>query len=101
MVLYIVKITDFGLAKDLESEISGGHCMTGQLGTIAFMAPEVLQLSGGRTGDYEGAAVDCWGLGCILYMMATCMFPFGTDQKPARHARSRAGDAGKYAHRKM
>ena len=74
--------------------------MVRRLGTIAFMAPEVLQISGGRTGDYSGAAVDCWGLGCILYMMATCMFPFGTDQKPARHARSRAGDAGKYAHLK-
>ena len=71
-----VKIADFGLAKDLEAHAAGP--MTTMCGTIAFMAPEVMDTRS-HSPDYCGAAVDCWGLGCVLYMITTGCFPFGTD----------------------
>ncbi len=66
-----LKITDFGLAKDLEgSEV---HTQTGVvMGTPSYMAPE--QASGhSRTA---GVGVDIYALGSILYELITGRPPF-------------------------
>jgi eukaryotic-like serine/threonine-protein kinase len=68
-----VKILDFGLARTLTDEPSGGDETRGfntgmagaVLGTLPYMAPE--QLQGGRVD----ARTDVFALGAVLYEMAT------------------------------
>jgi serine/threonine-protein kinase len=64
------KITDFGLAKRLESQ---GQTQTGQvMGTPNYMAPEQ---AAGMTHEI-GPLADVWALGAILYEMLTGKPPF-------------------------
>ena len=67
----VPKITDFGLAKRLDS--TQGKTMTGDvLGTPAYMAPEQ---AAGKLKDI-GPATDVYALGAILYEMLTGRPPF-------------------------
>jgi tetratricopeptide (TPR) repeat protein len=67
----IPKITDFGLAKRLESD--SRQTETGQiLGTPSYMAPEQAR---GHTKDV-GPAADTYALGAILYQVLTGRPPF-------------------------
>lgn len=65
------KITDFGLAKQLDSDYT--HTHTGSIaGTPCYMAPE-------QTGAYAGhvgPATDVYSLGAILYELLTGRAPF-------------------------
>ncbi len=66
-----LKITDFGLVKQLEGD--AGQTMTGAiLGTPSYMAPEQAR------GELHkiGAAADQYALGAILYEMLTGRPPF-------------------------
>jgi serine/threonine protein kinase/WD40 repeat protein len=68
----VPKITDFGLAKFLDSP-TPDLTQAGQvLGTPSYMAPEQ---ASGRTEDVT-AAVDVWALGAILYECLTGRPPF-------------------------
>ena len=67
----VPKITDFGLAKRLESD--SRQTETGQImGTPSYMAPEQ---ASGHTRDV-GPAADVYALGAILYEMLTGRPPF-------------------------
>lgn len=70
-----LKVTDFGVSKD-----AGINSMPKtNVGTIAYMAPEVTNV--GRRDQattYDGAA-DIWSLGVILYVMVAQAYPFGFD----------------------
>ena len=65
------KLTDFGLAKQLDS--GGGQTHTGDiLGTPHYMAPELANGSRGIVGP----ATDVWSLGAIFYECLTGRPPF-------------------------
>jgi serine/threonine protein kinase len=67
------KITDFGLAKDLEAEVFLSHTPSGTLlGTPSYMAPEQ---AWGKTGEV-GPAADVYAMGAILYEALTGRPPF-------------------------
>eukprot|EP01104_Vermistella_antarctica_P002448 TRINITY_DN12692_c0_g1_i1.p1 TRINITY_DN12692_c0_g1~~TRINITY_DN12692_c0_g1_i1.p1 ORF type:complete len:442 (+),score=157.22 TRINITY_DN12692_c0_g1_i1:237-1562(+) len=61
-----IKITDFGLSKELQNE-EGTHTFCG---TPEYLAPEVLK------GQGHGTAVDWWSLGTLIYEMLTGLPPF-------------------------
>jgi WD40 repeat protein/serine/threonine protein kinase len=66
------KITDFGLAKQLDSATA--HTRSGAvLGTPDYMAPEQ------AAGERAGPAVDVYGLGAILYHALTGHPPFPSE----------------------
>src|SRR5262249_36618075 len=67
----VPKITDFGLAKRLDEEVSGSH--TGEvLGTPSYRAPEQADVRAREIGT----AADVYALGAILYEMLTGRPPF-------------------------
>jgi serine/threonine-protein kinase len=66
------KITDFGLAKQLEGDGSGQTGDGSILGTPSYMAPEQAQ---GRTREI-GPPADIYALGAILYDLLTGRPPF-------------------------
>ncbi|KAK3580955.1 hypothetical protein CHS0354_006982 [Potamilus streckersoni] len=66
-----LRIGDFGAAARLASQATGAGEFQGQLlGTIAFMAPEVLR------GEDYGRACDVWSVGCCLVEMCTTKPPW-------------------------
>lgn len=62
-------VTDFGLAKLRDSDIT---CSESLLGSPNYMAPEV---AGGKPGAAT-TAIDVYGLGAVLYFMVTGAPPF-------------------------
>lgn len=70
----IVKVLDFGVAKDLKREGSGHKTSTGALvGSPAYMSPEQVW------NRKVGFASDVWALGVITLEMLTCTQPFEDD----------------------
>jgi serine/threonine protein kinase/tetratricopeptide (TPR) repeat protein len=70
---FLPKVTDFGLAKTLDTEIH--HTRSGMVvGTPGYMAPE--QATGGQG---ICPATDTYALGVILYQMVTGKMPFVGD----------------------
>jgi urea ABC transporter urea binding protein len=67
----IVKITDFGLAKQLEGDARLTKTGT-VMGTLCYMAPEQIQ----GLPEQISASVDVYALGGILYEMLTGRPPF-------------------------
>lgn len=66
-----LRIGDFGAAARLASKTTGAGEFQGQLlGTIAFMAPEVLR------GENYGRGCDVWSVGCCMIEMATTKPPW-------------------------
>ena len=70
-VSWFPKITDFGLAKDLDRETQLTRSGAA-VGTPAYMAPEQAE---GRAGEV-GPATDVYALGAILYRVLTGRVPF-------------------------
>ncbi|CAN9504475.1 unnamed protein product [Ophioblennius macclurei] len=54
-----IRISDLGLAVKL----SEGSLVRGRVGTLGYMAPEVV------SHERYGMSVDWWGLGCLIYEM--------------------------------
>uniref|UniRef100_S4RMD7 Protein kinase domain-containing protein n=1 Tax=Petromyzon marinus TaxID=7757 RepID=S4RMD7_PETMA len=74
-----LRIADFGAAARLASKGTGAGEFQGQLlGTIAFMAPEVLR------GLQYGRSCDIWSVGCVIIEMS-CAKPPWNAEKHSNH----------------
>ncbi|CAN8004321.1 unnamed protein product [Ixodes hexagonus] len=72
-----LKIADFGSASRLSSKATLAGEFQGQLlGTISFMAPEVLR------GEDYGRSCDIWSVGCVMIEMATNAHPWSEIMAP-------------------
>ncbi|KAL6750394.1 Snf1-like ser/thr protein kinase [Haematococcus lacustris] len=68
--LPLLKICDFGYSK--------AHFMSApksKVGTLAYMAPEVIR----TTGNYDGKLADIWSCGVMLYVMLFGKYPFDVE----------------------
>uniref|UniRef100_A0A671KQM9 G protein-coupled receptor kinase n=1 Tax=Sinocyclocheilus anshuiensis TaxID=1608454 RepID=A0A671KQM9_9TELE len=61
-----IRISDLGLAV----QIPGGETIRGRVGTVGYMAPEVIQ------NESYTFSPDWWGLGCLIYEMIQGQSPF-------------------------
>ncbi|KAL8785895.1 MAG: hypothetical protein Q9195_008440 [Heterodermia aff. obscurata] len=88
-----VKIGDFGISKRIRS---GNTRFQTMIGTLDFVAPEVLNLvsevDDEDTGDEEDeytVAVDMWSLGCVIFQLLTLETPFANRKKLGSYCRSK------------
>ena len=74
----LVKVIDFGLAKTVVANETGGGLTGGSVvGTPYFMSPEQISLESGSTLDCRS---DIYSLGVTLWYMLTGRAPFGGTQ---------------------
>ncbi|GLI69926.1 hypothetical protein VaNZ11_014654 [Volvox africanus] len=66
-----IKVADFGLCKTAVTSLPKSR-----VGTLYYMAPEVLKASADR--PYDARLSDIWSVGCILYVLLFKAYPFGT-----------------------
>ncbi|CAB1342331.1 unnamed protein product, partial [Coregonus sp. 'balchen'] len=78
---FMVKISDFGMSKQLADGRQSYSMRSGALGTIGWNAPEVLDES--RKGN-PTSAVDIFSAGCVFYYVLTGgKHPFGEPKRRA------------------
>lgn len=77
----IVKLTDFGLSKELCSPETATPC-----GTLGYVAPEII------TNHNYSNKVDLWGIGCVLYTLLCGFPPFFDDDTTALKHKIRKGE---------
>ncbi|XP_050334060.1 serine/threonine-protein kinase STK11 isoform X2 [Bactrocera neohumeralis] len=70
----ILKISDFGVAEQLDLFAADDTCTTGQ-GSPAFQPPEI---ANGHE-SFSGTKVDIWSCGVTLYNICTGQYPFEGD----------------------
>jgi serine/threonine-protein kinase SRK2 len=66
----LLKLSDFGFSKNVDHD----SAPTTRLGTLMYIAPEVMM----HTGDhgYDARQADVWSCGVVLYVMLTARYPF-------------------------
>ncbi|DBB12672.1 hypothetical protein WJX82_009176 [Trebouxia sp. C0006] len=78
----LIKICDFGYSKHEKLQSAPGS----RVGTPAYLAPEVILTTKGKT--YDGKIADVWSCGVMLYIMLAAAYPFGRPEdenlKPSR-----------------
>lgn len=81
----MVKISDFGVSKQ-----TVGTSLRTMVGTISYMAPEILDdYFSSYTSVYTNA-VDIWSLGCLIHDIVTKETPFPDTKKLEDYVRGRA-----------
>lgn len=74
-----LKVSDFGLSA-LPDQIRGDGLLHTLCGTPAYVAPEVLAKKG-----YDGARIDVWSCGVILYVLNAGYLPFNDSNLMAMY----------------
>lgn len=69
-----VKLTDFGLAKQLEADAGHEHATT-FCGTDEYLAPEII------LNEPYNESVDMWALGILIYEMTTGWAPWQDNNR--------------------
>jgi calcium-dependent protein kinase len=72
----LLKVIDFGIA----AKIKPGGKLLSKVGTIAYIAPEVI------AGQYNHK-VDIWACGVVLYILLTGLPPFYIEENPRKFKR--------------
>lgn len=72
-----VKLIDWGLAKRFQH--APGGCMTEEVGSAYYAAPEVLEVAFGTRPSGYTCACDLWSLGVVTYEMICGQNPFWGD----------------------
>ena len=67
---YNIKLTDFGLSKYFQNESNEAYLLSGETGTIRYMAPEVFN------NQVYNLKVDVYSLGLIIYYIYVNEKPF-------------------------
>ena len=67
----VLKLTDFGIVKDLDENAEALTATGRTLGTAAYMAPEQI-----RGNPAVGPRTDIYALGCVMFQMLTGEIPF-------------------------
>ena len=65
-------LIDYGLSCYSNYKLNFQFC-----GTASYMAPEIVERKG-----YDGAEIDCWSLGVLLYRIVFFKYPFGENDDP-------------------
>jgi len=73
----IIKITDFGFAVKLKD----GEHLTDVLGTLAYMAPEIVKVYLNENDKGYGKPVDIWALGLVLFILLSGGHPFNFEDE--------------------
>ncbi|XP_036384810.1 G protein-coupled receptor kinase 5-like isoform X2 [Megalops cyprinoides] len=66
-----IRISDLGLA----IKVSKGETTRGRVGTVGYMAPEVIN------NERYATSADWWGLGCLIYEMTEGRSPFRAQKE--------------------
>ncbi|KAK6020338.1 hypothetical protein OSTOST_14009, partial [Ostertagia ostertagi] len=69
------KLIDFGIATGIPNDMTAA-IKESQMGTLSYMAPEVLQGGNGDGMFKIPLKADVWSLGCILYNLVYGRLPF-------------------------
>ena len=64
---FCIKLTDFGVARELDSPSAK---LTSQSGTYKYMAPEICK------GEPYDCKVDVWAVGVVAFKLLTGRMPF-------------------------
>ena len=65
-----IKVSDFGFSRFIDPSDDSDNNLRTQVGTVYFMAPEIIQNEG------HGPPVDLWACGVIMYTILTGRLPF-------------------------
>lgn len=87
----VLKLTDFGLSRQVNTKQSGHIRYAKPAGTMSYMAPELVNCyvmyNSGQKKDiiaFDCFGVDLWALGVCLYMLLAKVHPF--DSPPSDKA---------------
>ncbi|KAG1338969.1 CBL-interacting serine/threonine-protein kinase 14 [Cocos nucifera] len=81
-----LKVSDFGLSA-VPEQIRGDGLLHTLCGTPAYVAPEILDRKG-----YDGAKVDVWSCGVILYVLNAGYLPFNDPNLMAMYRKIYRGE---------
>ena len=82
--IHTVKILDYGFSRVVQN--AGDDVLTTICGSPQYAAPEIMTMTiGPARDDYEpySAAVDCWSIGVITYMLLAGYAPFEDEDEMA------------------